>query len=86
VVAGLALLVVALYLSQLDPTYFQTWKHDAGARVEFERKARLVSMGETESVRADSPPALEPDLLQAHAEGRVDGAVRPGRDPFARRV
>jgi hypothetical protein len=62
VVACLALLVVARYLAQLDPTYFQTWKHDAGARVEFEQMARLVPAGAAEAVRIGGPPALEPSL------------------------
>jgi hypothetical protein len=62
VVACLALVVVARYLAQLDPTYFQTWKHDAGARAEFEQMARLVSTGATEAVRIGGPPALEPSL------------------------
>ena len=62
VVACLALLVVARYLAQLDPTYFQTWKHDAGARAEFEQMARLVPTAAAEAVRISGPPALEPSL------------------------
>jgi hypothetical protein len=61
-VACLALVVVARYLTQLDPTYFQTWKHDAGARAEFEQMARLVSTRATEAVSIGGPPALEPSL------------------------
>jgi hypothetical protein len=61
-VACLVLLVVARYLAQLDATYFQTWKHDAGARAEFEQMARLVSTGATEAVHIGGPPALEPSL------------------------
>src|SRR5262249_52015571 len=62
VVACLALLVAARYLAQLDPTYFQTWKHDAGSRAEFECMARLVSTGRAEVVRIGGPPALEPSM------------------------
>jgi hypothetical protein len=62
VVACLALLVAARYLAQLDPTYFQTWKHDAGSRSEFEHMARLVSTGRAEAVRIGGPPALEPSM------------------------
>ncbi len=62
VVACVALFVVTRYLAQLDPTYFQTWKHDAGARAEFEQMVRFVSTEHVEVVHLGGPPALEPSL------------------------